>query len=263
MTKSVNSKSNGFIKIKTRQGIMIIMKKIIQITAGNGPEECTWVVAQVLKILLDEAQQLGLNPEVLHREAGDHNGTVLSATLMIEGNTVQEFVDSWKGTIQWIGQSQFRKQHKRKNWFIGIFELKGFQPNTFDKKDFEFQAVRSSGPGGQNVNKVNTAVRAIHKPTGIAVIAMDSRSQHQNKKLATERLLNKLEEENLKEIQKQMHSEWNNQTEIKRGNPTRVFKGSDFKSQKKDEKKFKSKRQKLKRNLEKELKENIKNENYR
>jgi peptide chain release factor len=224
------------------------MKKILQITAGRGPEECTWVVAQVLKTLLDEANQLGLNPTLIHREVGNINGTVLSATVMVEGKNLQEFVESWKGTIQWIGQSQFRKMHKRKNWFIGIFELNSFQPVVYNEKDFEYQAMRSSGAGGQNVNKVNTAVRAIYKPTGMAVVAMDSRSQHQNKKLATERLLEKLNEENLKTIQNQIQSEWQNQTEVQRGNPIRIFKGSDFKKQK-TEKNFKSERQKLKRDL--------------
>lgn len=230
------------------------MKKIIQITAGRGPEECTWVVAQVLKTLLDEAQKSGLNSVVLHREAGNFNGTVLSATVMLEGKNSEEFVRSWKGTILWIGQSKFRKLHKRKNWFIGIFELDNFVPTTFKEKDFEFQAMRSSGAGGQNVNKVNTAVRATHKPSGIAVVAMDSRSQHQNKKIATERLLEKLNEENLKSFQEQIQKEWQNQTEVQRGNPTRVFRGSDFKVQKKD-KNFKSERQKLKRDLGKNLEE--------
>lgn len=228
------------------------MKKIIQITGGRGPEECTWVVAQVLKTLLDEAQQSGLNPVVLHRESGNINGTVLSATVMIEGKNSAEFVKSWKGTILWIGQSKFRKMHKRKNWFIGIFELNNFIPTEFDEKDFEFQAMRSSGAGGQNVNKVNTAIRAIHRPTGIAVVAMDSRSQHQNKKLATERLLGKLNEENLKSFQAKIQQEWQNQTEVQRGNPIRIFRGSDFKNQK-TEKNFKSERQKLKRDLGKNL----------
>lgn len=228
------------------------MKKIIQITAGRGPEECTWVVAQVLKTLLDEAQQLGLNPIVLHRETGNINGTVLSATVMVEGKNSSEFVKSWKGTILWIGQSQFRKMHKRKNWFIGIFELNNFVPTKFNEKEIEYQAIRSSGAGGQNVNKVNTAIRATHKPTGIAVVSMDSRSQHQNKKLATERLLEKLNEENLKSFQQQIQNEWQNQTEVQRGSPTRIFRGSDFKNQK-TEKNFKSARQKLKRDLGKNL----------
>jgi peptide chain release factor len=92
--------------------------------------------------------------------------------------------------------------------------------------------MRSSGAGGQHVNKVSSAIRATHIPTGIAVVAMDSRSQHQNKKLATERLLKKLEEENLRQLKNHVGSQWENQLNIQRGNPVRIFTGSDFKKNK-------------------------------
>ena len=96
------------------------MEKIIQITAGRGPAECTWVVAQVLKKVLDEAQEQQLEAILLQREVGQENGTIETATIAIKGNNADMFANSWIGTIQWIGQSQFRKMRKRKNWFIGI-----------------------------------------------------------------------------------------------------------------------------------------------
>ena len=226
------------------------MEKIIQITSGRGPAECTWVVAQVLKKVLQEAETLGLEATVLQREVGSENGTVASAMVQIIGNEAGEFVASWVGTIQWIGKSTFRKFHKRSNWFIGIFEVDTIQSNTFSEKDIQYQAMRSSGAGGQHVNKVSSAIRATHVPTGISVVSMDSRSQHQNKKLATERLLLKLNEAQLNLLKQQFQSQWTNQLAVERGNPTRTFEGSDFKKLK-VEKKFKAVRQQLKNELKK------------
>ena len=65
-------------------------------------------------------------------------------------------------------------------------------------KDVQFQTMRGSGPGGQHRNKVETAVRATHIPTGITVIATEHRSQYRNKQLALERLQNRLSERNKK-----------------------------------------------------------------
>ena len=73
---------------------------IIQISAGKGPAECTWVVAKVLKFLLEEAKQVGLIHTILHREKGVENGTLLSATVQLEGENVSDFVKGWKGTIK-------------------------------------------------------------------------------------------------------------------------------------------------------------------
>lgn len=227
------------------------MEKIIQITAGRGPAECTWVVAQVLKKVLEEAQEQSLETVVLQRETGSENGTVETATLSIKGKNAEEFVKSWLGTIQWIGQSQFRKMHKRKNWFIGIFEIEKQKNSEISENDIQYQAMRSSGAGGQHVNKVSSAIRATHVPTGIAVVAMDSRSQHQNKKLATERLLKKLEDEALQQLKNHVGKQWENQLNIQRGNPTRTFTGTDFKKNK-IEKNYKGIRQKLKTDLKNE-----------
>jgi peptide chain release factor len=80
------------------------------------------------------------------------------------------------------------------------------------------------------VNKVSTAVRATHLPTGLSVLASDSRSQSQNKKMARERLINKLKARQLEDKQKNVKGQWQNHQELERGNPVRVFKGSDFKS---------------------------------
>ena len=227
------------------------MEKIIQITAGRGPSECSWVVSQVLKKFLQEAKTEGFQYVILQREKGNQNGTVQSVSIRLKGATLEVFLATWLGTIQWIGNSTFRKYHKRKNWFIGAFELKLPQHSEICDRDISFQTMRGTGPGGQNVNKVNSAVRAIHNPTGVQVVAMDSRSQHQNKKLAIARLKEKVNEANLEQLKGSMTDQWENHLNLQRGNPVRIFKGTDFKHQK-ENKSFKPKRQKLKNDLNKQ-----------
>ena len=227
------------------------MEKIIQITSGRGPAECTWVVAQVLKKVLEEANEWQVKATVLQREAGSENGTVETAIIQLEGKRANDFVTSWLGTIQWIGKSTFRKFHQRKNWFIGIFEIEQSSETKFHEKDVEYQAMRSSGAGGQHVNKVSSAIRATHLPTGISVVAMDSRSQHQNKQLATQRLLEKLKNNQLVELKNEVHLQWNNQLQVQRGNPIRTFEGTDFKKEKKVDT-YKKERQKNKLDLKNE-----------
>ncbi len=227
------------------------MEKILQITAGRGPSECGWVVAQVLKLFLQETKKAGIQHSILHQEKGTQNGTVQSVTICLKGKDLATFLATWLGTIQWIGTSRFRKHHKRKNWFIGAFELKMTQTMEVTEKEISFQTMRSKGPGGQHVNKVNSAVRAIHTPTGVQVVVMDSRSQHQNKKLAIARLKEKVKEANLAQLKSRMTDQWENHLDLQRGNPVRIFKGTDFKPQK-TLKKYRPKRQQLKNQLRKQ-----------
>lgn len=224
------------------------MDKLIQITSGRGPLECQWVVAKVLKVFLEEAKNNTIDYEIIHRENGDENLTLKSVTILLKSKNVESFLKNWLGSILWTGKSTFRKLHKRSNWFIGVFELKGLEKINFKEKDIQFQTTRSQGSGGQNVNKVNTAVRATHIPTGVAVFAQDSRSQLENKKLALERLKEKVLEQNIIKLQKQMQETWNNHLNVQRGNPVRTFSGTDFKKNY-EEKSFKKQRSFLKNEL--------------
>ena len=203
------------------------MAKVIQITSGRGPQECDFAVKKIAQLFIDDAVKSNIKVNPIQDNTDAHGASVF-IQIVEASKEVDTFLRTWLGTIQWICESPFRPKHKRKNWYIGIFESTKSSNNIILDTDIQYQAVRSSGAGGQNVNKVSSAVRATHTPTGITVLAMDSRSQHQNKKLATERLLEKFQKMALNEIKLEEKSTWLNQTKIERGNPTRTFIGIKF-----------------------------------
>lgn len=198
-------------------------RKLILFTAGDGPEECTLFVGKVLPVFLKEAEIHHLETEVVKRDVGDLNGTLFSVSVMISGEETPEFIKNWEGTLQWICKSPYRKFHKRKNWFIGCFSFDIPESALWKESDVRYQTTRSSGPGGQHVNKTESAVRATHIPTGISVLVQEERSQFQNKNLATKRLRNLVEQEALKEVEKQTVEQWKKHHQLQRGNPVRVF----------------------------------------
>ncbi|ATN07002.1 peptide chain release factor H [Chryseobacterium indologenes] len=226
------------------------MEKLIQITSGRGPLECQWVVAKVLKTFLEEAIQNKIDYEIIHRENGDENLTLKSVTLLLKGEELSLFLKNWVGSICWVGKSTFRKLHKRSNWFIGVFELENPEKIDFRERDIKFQTARSQGSGGQNVNKVNTAVRATHIPSRQSVFVQDSRSQLENKKLSVVRLKEKVMAMHVQQLEKKMRETWTLQIQVQRGNPVRTFSGTDFKKNYED-KSFKKKRSTLKNELKK------------
>lgn len=200
------------------------MKKvIIQITAGKGPAECCQVVALVLGLMIKQAKQQGIQLQVLENKPGDLNGTLLSATLMLEVVNPDAFIKEWAGTVQWIAQSPYRKYHKRKNWFVGVAAFDVQQLAQWDAKQVKLETLRSSGPGGQNVNKVETAVRGTHLPSGIQVLAMDSRSQLENKKLCMARLQTKVMVWQTGQLMEQQQGLWMEHHTLQRGNPVKTI----------------------------------------
>jgi peptide chain release factor len=178
--------------------------------------------------MLEEAACKKIDAEIIQRNVGAEPGTLVSALLKLKGKGAEAFANSWQGTVLWIGQSPYRKFHKRKNWYVGVNCVVQDNLKPWNEDEVIFQTLRSSGPGGQHVNKTESGVRAIHSISGIQVTASDSRSQFQNKKLALERLQIKIALWQTAELLKNEQNTWNQHNTLERGNPVRVFKGREF-----------------------------------
>ncbi|MAZ88356.1 MAG: peptide chain release factor H [Cellvibrionaceae bacterium] len=213
----------------------------LQLSAGQGPKECGWVVAQLMKRLLQDAQKHSISAELVDSLAFDKAmrkqnlievDAYLSSLIRLEAIDVEAYVRSWLGPIKWQGESPYRPKHKRYNWFAGI-ELVSVNGDVgIDVKqlarEVDVEAMRSGGPGGQHVNKTSSAVRITHRPTGRQIRVESDRSQHRNRQLAMERLQIVLAEGVEAEGRAQVRDRWLQHYQVKRGNPVRVFQGSDF-----------------------------------
>ncbi|NLR61409.1 peptide chain release factor H [Chitinophaga polysaccharea] len=198
-------------------------KVIIQITSGRGPAECSRVVARVQELMLKQGRAAGISLEVLENIKGDLKGTLLSATLLAQGERLPAFIKEWEGTVQWVSLSPYRKFHKRKNWFAGVSVFDVQQQLSWNVKDVVLETCRASGPGGQHVNKVETAVRGTHLPSGLQVLAMDSRSQLQNKQLCLQRLEAKFLAWQTSRLVGQQQDRWQEHNELERGQAVKVI----------------------------------------
>lgn len=204
----------------------------VQISAGRGPAECAWVVAQVLRELLSFSKDHGIKTDTISRSQGQETGTLNSCLVKLSGNKVEEVIAPWIGTVQWIGKSPFRKFHKRKNWFVGVSLFNEAASVTFEEKDLVYSTYRGSGPGGQHRNKVETAVRVVHTPTKVSAIASDSKSQLRNKKAALAKLKLAMAQHQMELLQARVDEQWKEHLSLQRGSPIKVFEGRSFKARK-------------------------------
>lgn len=197
----------------------------LHISAGQGPRECEWVVWKLADTVCREAQAAGLT------WASEEPVTepTASALLRLTGDGAEAFAERWTGSIRWIGTSPFRPLHKRKNWFVAIRPVAP-KSAALDllERDIDYSTMRASGPGGQHVNTTDSAVRAVHRPSGLSVVARGERSQHANKRMARMRIAMLLEERAARQGKDVEKAKWASNHTLERGNAVLTFEGPKF-----------------------------------
>lgn len=198
------------------------MNVLVQLSAGQGPAECGLAVEQACRLLVREAQAAGCSSEVVE-ETRTAEG-LRSLVVSVGGDNAQHVAQRWKGPMLWV--CALRNGNARKNWY---FQGTAWTPPEEVVLDtIDFQACRASGAGGQHVNTTSSAVRAVHRDSGLSVRVESQRSQHANKKLAIQLLQMKIEQANAARAQNHKSQKRLAHHALERGNPVRVFRGVDF-----------------------------------
>jgi peptide chain release factor len=200
----------------------------IQLSAARGPSECARAVALLSREFGNAARENKTDLHVIEKILGVESDTFQSIVYALSDEAAPAWLSCWLGTVQWVAKSPYRPNHRRKNWFVSIQVIEPIASTSFSISNVHFETFRSSGPGGQHVNKTESAVRAIHKPSGTVAVSQDGRSQHENRQIALERLKRKIQTQNENNQANSRQLLWNEHNNLVRGKAIMTFVGLEF-----------------------------------